>query len=126
MGPWLTGWPPWAVAWLAGVVDGLFFPHSAPPTDLQEGHYAIPGDGLQQAWRPREALQPSPTGGEEGSDDNDPGGRPGQCAHHQIAIHSFAKPGMKGQEMPGEQCHLDFQGTSPTPTSGPAVCPPQD
>lgn len=99
--------------------------HTPPLTDLQEGHYAIPGDGLQQAWGPREALQPSPTGGEEGSNDNDPGGRPGQCAHHQIAIHSFAKPGMKGQEILGEQYLLNFKGTSPTPASGPAVCPPK-
>lgn len=97
--------------------------HTPSLTDLQEGHYAIPGDGLQQAWGPREALQPSPTGGEEGSNDNDPGGRPGQCAHHQIAIHSFAKPGMKGQEILGEQYLLNFKDMSPTPASGLAVCP---
>lgn len=81
--------------------ERLFSPHSAtppPPTDLQEGHYAITRDGLQQAGGPCEALQPSPTGGEEGSDDDNPGGGPGQCAHHQVATHSFTEPGMKQRQ----------------------------
>lgn len=92
--PLLTGWPRWAGAWLAGIGGGLSA-HALPTTDLEEGHYAIAGDGLQQARGPREALQPSPAGREEGSDDDNPGGWPGQGAHHQIAVHSFAKPGRK-------------------------------
>ena len=83
-----------AGAWLAGI-GGQLSAYASPTTDLEEGHYAIAGDGLQQARGPREALQPSPAGREEGSDDDNPGGRPGQGAHHQIAVHSFTKPGRK-------------------------------
>ena len=71
--PLLTGWPRWAGAWVTGTGGGLSA--HALPTDLEEGHYAIAGDGLQQARGPREALQPSPAGREEGSDDDNPGGR---------------------------------------------------
>lgn len=58
----------------------------------EEGHDPIPGDGLQEAGGSGEALQPSPTRGEERADDNDPWGRPCQGANHQVPIHSFTKP----------------------------------
>lgn len=59
---------------------------------LEEGDDAISGNGLQQAWRPRQALQASAAGGEEGADDDNPGGRPGQHADHQIPLQGLPEP----------------------------------
>lgn len=61
-------------------------------THLQEGDDAIPGDGLQQARGPCQALQASATGGEEGADDDDPRGRPGQHADDEIALQGLPEP----------------------------------
>lgn len=59
---------------------------------LEEGDDAIPGDGLEQAWSPGQALQASATGGEEGADDNDPGGRPGQHADDKVPLQGLPEP----------------------------------
>ena len=58
----------------------------------EEGHDPVPGDGLQEAGGSSEALQPSPTRGEEGADDNDPWGWPCQGANHQVPVDGFTKP----------------------------------
>lgn len=59
---------------------------------LEEGDDAISGDGLQQARRPRQALQAGATGGEEGANDDDPGGRPGQHADDKIPLQGLPEP----------------------------------
>uniref|UniRef100_M3Z7X1 Uncharacterized protein n=1 Tax=Mustela putorius furo TaxID=9669 RepID=M3Z7X1_MUSPF len=62
------------------------------PAHLQEGDDAVTGDRLQQARCPREALQAGPAGREEGADDDDPGGRPGQHANDQLPLQGLPKP----------------------------------
>ena len=68
-------------------------PCSQERAHLKERDDAVPGDGLQQAWGPRQALQASPTGGEEGANDDDPGGRPGQHANDEIPLQGLPEPG---------------------------------
>ena len=63
----------------------------------QEGDDAVPGDGLQQAGGPGQALKARPAGGEEGANHDDPGGRPGQRSDHQVAVHPFPKPGHRAE-----------------------------
>lgn len=67
----------------------------------EEGYDSIPGDGLQEAGGSGETLQPSPTGGEERADDNDPRGWPRQGANHQVPVDGLTKPA-------GHQHHLRF------------------
>lgn len=67
----------------------------------EERYDPIPGDGLQEAGGSGETLQPSPTGGEERANDNDPRGRPRQGANHQVPVDSLTKPA-------GHQHHLWF------------------
>lgn len=64
----------------------------AATTHLEEGDDAISGDSLQQARCPRQALQAGAAGGEEGADDDDPGGRPGQHANDQVPLQGLPEP----------------------------------
>lgn len=74
-----------------GGVGGV--PCSRQRAHLQERDDAIPGDGLQQAWGPCQALQASPAGGEEGPNDDDPGRRPGQHANDEVPLQGLPEPG---------------------------------
>ena len=83
-----VGWPGWRRGptsprlWAQGQTPGpqrqASWPgggvsHMMGGAHLQEGDNGVPGDGLQQARGPGQALQAGPTGGEEGADDDDPG-----------------------------------------------------
>lgn len=63
-----TPGPQRQASWPGGGVS-----HMMGGAHLQEGDNGVPGDGLQQARGPGQALQAGPTGGEEGADDDDPG-----------------------------------------------------
>lgn len=82
-------------------------------THMQEGNDAISGNGLQQAGCPGQALQSSTTGGEEGADDNNPGGRPGQHTDDQVPLQGFPEPAEGAGSV---------QGSSQETLSCPAQC----
>lgn len=74
--------------------------------DLQEGHYAVSSDGLQQAGGAGETLKPRPTAGEERANHDHPRRRPRQCADHQVPFNWVSKPKMK--QMTETECFLCF------------------
>lgn len=98
---------PWPNTWHTHRTDRFGFNteqmcHLNPPwwfyeqhvfcSDPQEGDDVVLGNGLQESGRARQRLEPGPTGGEKGADNDDPRGGPSQGSYHQVPFDRVSEP----------------------------------
>jgi len=74
---------------------GGFSPRAGHGEGLQEGDDAVLGDGLQEAGRAGQRLQPRAQRRQERADQDDPLVGPRDVRHHQLAADALAKPAIQ-------------------------------